>query len=259
VEKQEASALVKDIPTYILSQHRYSIIFDQLTSGLDVDKIIKCNYNWGIERNTVSEYLYHIASLDSYLKNKNVEIYHNEYGEYIIDDISTVNISKQFQRRLKIQIETELYTGEFIITKAMNSMTMKSKRDKQQAYRVSGGVIVVHGKNTQDLQLTTEDKAAFQETMDEFLSEVSEFVDFYPLNIYASTVEWSGRIIDKDLEFFYSIGESNGVYINGTMIKVDYDFVKFIEQIQSYYQKFKTKWAKVLAVRKKTITIPEDE
>ena len=135
----------------------------------------------------------------------------------------------------------------------------KSKRDKQQAYRVSGGVIVVHGKNTQDLQLTTEDKAAFQETMDEFLSEVSEFVDFYPLNIYASTVEWSGRIIDKDLEFFYSIGESNGVYINGTMIKVDYDFVKFIEQIQSYYQKFKTKWAKVLAVRKKTITIPEDE
>ena len=138
-EKQEASALVKDIPTYILSQHRYSIIFDQLTSGLDVDKIIKCNYNWGIERNTVSEYLYHIASIDSYLKNKNVEIYHNEYGEYIIDNISTVNISKQFQRRLKIQIETELYTGEFIITKAVNSMTMKSKRDKQKIIMSSRG------------------------------------------------------------------------------------------------------------------------
>ena len=138
-EKQEASKLVKGIPTHILSQHRYSIIFEQLTSGLDVDKIIKCTYNWGIERDTVSEYLYHIASLDSYLKNKNVEIYHNEYGEYIIDDISTVNISKQFQRRLKIQIETELYTGEFIITKAMNSMTMKSKRDKQKIIMSSHG------------------------------------------------------------------------------------------------------------------------
>ena len=138
-EKQEASALVKGIPTHILSQHRYSIIFDQLTSGLDVDKIIKCNYNWGIERDTVSEYLYHIASLDSYIKNKNIEIYHNEYGEYIIDDVSTVNISKQFQRRLKIQIETELYTGEFIITKAVNSMTMKSKRDKQKIIMSSRG------------------------------------------------------------------------------------------------------------------------
>lgn len=139
VEKQEASALVKGIPTHILSQHRYSVIFDQLISGLDVDKIIKCNYNWGIERDTVSEYLYHIASLDSYIKNKNVEIYHNECGEYIIDDISTVNISKQFQRRLKIQIETELYAGEFIITKAMNSMTMKSKRDKQKIIMSSMG------------------------------------------------------------------------------------------------------------------------
>jgi hypothetical protein len=139
VEKQEAVALVKGIPTHILSQHRYSIIFEQLTSGLDVDKVIKCTYNWGIERDTVSEYLYHIASIDSYLKNKNIEIYHNEYGEYIIDDISTVNISRQFQRRLKIQIETELYTGEFIITKAMNSMTMKSKRDKQKIIMSSRG------------------------------------------------------------------------------------------------------------------------
>jgi hypothetical protein len=138
-EKQEASVIVKGIPTHILSQHRYSIIFDQLTSGLDVDKIIKCNYNWGIEQDNVSEYLYHIASLDSYLKNKNVEIYHNEYGEYIIDDVSTVNTSKQFQRKLKIQIETELYTGEFIITKAMNSMTMKSKRDKQKIIMSSHG------------------------------------------------------------------------------------------------------------------------
>ena len=47
------------------------------------------------------------------------------------------------------------------------------KKDKQQAYRVSGGVIVVHGKDSKDLQLTTEDKSAFQETMDEFTSEVS--------------------------------------------------------------------------------------
>jgi hypothetical protein len=83
--------------------------------------------------------MYHIASIDSYLKNKNVEIYHNDFGEYDIDDVSTVNISKQFQRRLKIQIETELYTGEFIITKAVNSMTMKSKRDKQKIIMSSRG------------------------------------------------------------------------------------------------------------------------
>lgn len=132
------------------------------------------------------------------------------------------------------------------------------KEDKQQAYRVSGGVLVMHGKNKGDLEITTEEKRAYQETMDEFVNEVSEMVDFYPLNAYPSGVEWSGKVIDQDLEFFFSIGETNGVYINGTMIRVDDDFMDFLGKLKIYYQKFKTKWAKVLGTRKKTQTDDEE-
>jgi hypothetical protein len=56
------------------------------------------------------------------------------------------------------------------------------KSDKKQAYRISGGILVIHGKTTKDLQITTEDKRAFQESMDEFVDEVSELVDFGKLN-----------------------------------------------------------------------------
>lgn len=133
------------------------------------------------------------------------------------------------------------------------------KADKQQAYRVSGGVLVMHGKSKGDLEITTEEKRAFQETMDEFVNEVSEMVDFYPMNIYPTSVEWSGKVIDQDLEFFYSIGENNGVYINGTMSRVDDEFLEFITKLKAYYQKFKTKWAKVLAARKKTQTDEYDQ
>ena len=138
-------------------------------------------------------------------------------------------------------------------------MSDKPKADKQQAYRVSGGILVMHGKNKGDLEITTEEKRAFQETMDEFVNEVSEMVDFYPMNIYPTSVEWSGKVIDQDLEFFYSIGENNGVYINGTMSRVDDEFLEFITKLKSYYQKFKTKWAKVLAARKKTQTDEYDQ
>jgi len=133
-------------------------------------------------------------------------------------------------------------------------MDTKPKEDKQQAYRISGGVLVMHGKNKGDLEITTDEKRSFQETMDEFVDEVSEMVDFYPINIYPTSVEWSGKVIDQDLEFFFSIGENNGVYINGNMIKVDDDFMDFVTKLKAYYMKFKTKWAKVLAVRKKTVT-----
>jgi len=138
-------------------------------------------------------------------------------------------------------------------------MSANPKADKQQAYRVSGGVLVMHGKNKGDLEITTEEKRAFQETMDEYVNEVSEMVDFYPMNIYPTSVEWSGKVIDQDLEFFYSIGENNGVYINGTMSRVDDEFLEFITKLKAYYQKFKTKWAKVLAARKKTQTDEYDQ
>ncbi len=135
----------------------------------------------------------------------------------------------------------------------------KPKEDKQQAYRISGGILVMHGKSKTDLEITTEDKRAFQETMDEFVDEVSEMVDFYPLNVYSTSVEWSGKVIDQDLEFLYSIGENNGVYINGTLSRVDDEFLEFVSKLRAYFQKFKTKWAKVLASRKKTQIVQDEE
>jgi hypothetical protein len=124
--------------------------------------------------------------------------------------------------------------------------------DKKQGYRISGGILVLHGKDNTDLELTTDEKIAFQETMDEFVSEVSDLVDFNKLNVYSKNVEWSGKIIDFDIEFFYSIGEENGVYIQGDMIKTDEKFLDMVNKLKVYYDKFKSKWAKVLASRKKT-------
>ena len=128
----------------------------------------------------------------------------------------------------------------------------ESTPEKKRAYRISGGILVLHGNDKTDTQLTTDDKIAFQESMDEFISEVAEIVDFNKLNVYPNNVEWSGKIAEMDLEFFFSIGESKGVYINGTMIKLDDDFMEFITKLQTYYEKFKSKWSKVIATRKKT-------
>jgi len=126
------------------------------------------------------------------------------------------------------------------------------KEDKKQGYRISGGIIVLHGKEQTDLELTTDEKIAFQETMDEFVEEVSNLVDFNKLNVYQNNVEWSGKIIEFDVEFFFSIGEENGLYLNGEMIRIDDKFMDLITKIKSFYDKFKNKWATILASRKKT-------
>jgi hypothetical protein len=124
--------------------------------------------------------------------------------------------------------------------------------DTSQGYRISGGVLVIHGDNNKDVELTTEDKTAFQETMDEFVNEVSDLANFGQLNVYKNNVEWSGLVVDYDLEFYYTIGESNGIYISGEMMKLDENLLDMVTKLQTYYEKFKSKWAKVLAARKKT-------
>lgn len=129
--------------------------------------------------------------------------------------------------------------------------------DKQQGYRISGGILVLHGKNQTDLELTSDEKIAFQETMDEFVSEVSDMVDFGRLNVYSNNVEWSGNLIEFNVDFTFSIGEESGIYIDGDMIKANDEFLTTMTKLKQFYEKFKSKWAKILASRKKTVKTEE--
>jgi hypothetical protein len=129
---------------------------------------------------------------------------------------------------------------------------LEAEEEYVQRYRISGGILAIHGKTKSDTDITSDDKIAFQDTMDEFTDEVSDLVDFNQLNVYSNTVEWSGKMIEEDLEFIYTIGESSGVYINGNMIKVDDETLELINKLKGFYEVFKSKWSKVLVSRKQS-------
>jgi len=133
----------------------------------------------------------------------------------------------------------------------MENNDEKPKSDKTRGFKISGGIMILHSKDKSQLQLTSDDKKAFQDSMNEFRTDVSELVEFNKLNVYDNNVEWSGKITEMDLDFFFSIGESTGVYINSEMTKVDEYFIETLKKIQTFYEKFKSKWSKVLADRKK--------
>jgi hypothetical protein len=155
-----------------------------------------------------------------------------------------INVAKDIETRLNQDMDYE--------TADSGDKEEKTKDDKIQKYRISGGILALHGKDRSDLDITTDDKIAFQETMDEFVTDVSDLVDFNTLNVYTNSVEWSGKVIDEDLEFIFIVGEDSGIYINGQTVKVDPEFMELVNNLQQFYQKFKSKWGKVLAVRKKT-------
>jgi len=157
----------------------------------------------------------------------------------------TINLAKSIENNISDDTEYETADSE-------NQETETVKQDKSRSFRISGGLLTLHGKDKKDLELTSEEKSAYQETMDEFVDEVSDLSDFGVLNMYPNEVQWSGKVIDFDLEFFFSIGENNGVYINGDMIKLDERLTELVNKLTSFYEKFKSKWAKVISTRKKT-------
>jgi hypothetical protein len=190
-------------------------------------------------------------------ENKNVDVENIKKNYGIIserfnifeddeNELSRVNIMKDISKNIKNE------TGEYETADTDEKDKAGMKTEKKKTYRISGGLITIHSKDSKNLQLTTEDKKAFQESMDEFVSEVAELVDFNKLNLYENNAEWSGKINELDIDFFFSIAETDGVYINGTMIRLDSNFLEIVNKLQSYYEKFKTKWSKVIAVRKKT-------
>ena len=126
----------------------------------------------------------------------------------------------------------------------------EAREEYETKYRISGNILALHGPTKASTEITTDDKTAFQDSIEEFNNEVSDLVEFNQLNVYPSTVEWSGKLIDKDLEFLYTIGESSGVYIDGVLIKLDDETKTMIDKLYDYYGKFKARWAKNLAIRK---------
>ena len=155
------------------------------------------------------------------------------------------NLGKSIEDKINQDVDSEYEVAD-------GDDVEESPDDKVQKYRISGGIISLHGKDKSDVEITTEEKLAFQETMDEFVEEVSDLVDFNELNVYSNSVEWSGKIIDEDVDFILTIGEDSGIYMDGQSIKVDEDFLNMVNKLQQFYEKFKSKWSKVLASRKKT-------
>ena len=166
-------------------------------------------------------------------------------SKLLFEQEGQINVAKDVESRISQDAEYETAQDD---TEVGEDPTPK---DKSQKYRISGGILKLHGKDRSSLDITTDEKVAFQETMDEFVEEVSDLVDFNTLNVYKNNVEWSGKLIDEDIEFIFTIGEDSGIYINGDMIKVDSEFLTMINKLQQFYQKFKSKWGKVLANRKK--------
>ena len=151
-------------------------------------------------------------------------------GERLTEDIQQIRSQYKLITEQGVDLTDDNITKKYDVAQSVEDKIeddVESQSDKKQAYRISGGILVLHGKDKTDIDLTTDDKAAFQETMDEFVNEVSDLVDFEPLNVYKTDVEWGGKIIDFDIQYYFTLGENKQELIEFRRRKMSMVFQRF--------------------------------
>lgn len=183
----------------------------------------------------------------------------------LLDKKTSINEVQDIKKRYGILTEEDDVTQKVNVGKAIEKNIAKDEEkrnedEKTQGYRILNGLMFVKGSTDAELILTEDEKNAFKETMEEFVTEVSDSVDFYPLVLYPKKVTWSGFLNTIGLKFIF-ITDDN-VYISfesnedevsvNPMVKLDDQFQTTTEKLKIYFQKFKSKWNKIIGDRKKT-------
>ena len=93
------------------------------------------------------------------------------------------------------------------------------------------------------IELKEED---LKEEEKKFRDTVSPRVEFKKFFIYpkAHNVEWAGTFTGIDLEWVYSLDNSNGVYISGDLVRLEDDIMELIKKLVGYYDTWSSDWAK---------------
>lgn len=146
-EREKAKTLVGNIPTYILSQYRYSAA---ISCVVDLQETITaCRYTLNVDAGSISEWAYHILSIDNYLKNTNNQLYIQELGEYNIDQISSILIQRSTERSFGIEITTDQY--DIIVNLGKNNTVAIKNKQTDEVFNLEYKQEDCLGKQIKDI------------------------------------------------------------------------------------------------------------
>lgn len=115
---------------------------------------------------------------------------------------------------------------------------------------------------TEDKDLGEEDSAALQEEEKKFRDTVTPRVEFNRFKLYpkAQNVEFSGKFTSSNLEWFYSLDDTNGVYITADLLQLNQSTLEQIQKLVGYYDSWSNEWAtKIAEEYKNDVTDEENE
>ncbi len=111
-----------------------------------------------------------------------------------------------------------------------------------------------------DIDLGEEDSSSLVEEEKKFRDTVTPRVEFNRFKLYpkAQNVEFSGKFTSNNLEWFYSLDDTNGVYVTADLLQLDQSTLEQIQKLVAYYDTWSDEWATKIAEEYKNEVVDEE-
>lgn len=111
-----------------------------------------------------------------------------------------------------------------------------------------------------DIDLGEDDPAALREEEKKFMDTVTPRVKFNRFKLYpkAQNVEFSGNFTSSNLEWFYSLDDTSGVYITADILQLNETTLEQIQKLVGYYDAWSDEWATKIAEEYKNEVVDEE-
>ncbi len=129
-------------------------------------------------------------------------------------------------------------------TRKMLDLIRESKRVKRNK-----SIITEQTAVKGDIDLAQDDLSAYNEEEKNFRGNVTPRTKFNRFKLYpeSQNVEFSGVFTDSRIEWFYSLDDTQGVYITADLLQLNEQTLKQIQKLVAYYETWSNEWGNKIA------------
>jgi len=122
-------------------------------------------------------------------------------------------------------------------------------RENKKSHINNGRRILVEQDIRSQEEKETLDPTELKEEEKKFRDTVTPRVKFNKFKLYpeAQNVEFSGEFTDSRIEWYYSLDDTQGVYITTDLLQLRDDTLKQIQKLVGYYKTWSEEWANRIA------------
>jgi len=139
---------------------------------------------------------------------------------------------------------------------SLNEQMSPMSNQKNDITVVNDVDVNISSSDNTDLTLNDNEKNTLSQVIDNFMSQVSQIVEFEPgITINEKQIRLDGKLTDEDIDFVFIAGDEKGLYVNADMVKIDEEVLTVLDKLVKFEETFKTSMEPLINQRQRNVQI----